>query len=98
MRGLHSGVVPDPLDGIELGGVGGKQIYFQTLSIRAEPIVDFRLLVIGGVVLYQVDSVVALVKARQEGMLQEVDVGVCVEVLGLMAVGEFAAGNIDAGQ
>jgi hypothetical protein len=91
--GLHSGVVPDALDGVELGGVRGKQKYFQTFSFRGEPIVDFRLLVIGGVVLYQVDSVVASVEARQEGMLQEV-----VEVFGLMAAGEFAARNIDAGE
>ncbi len=95
VRGLHSGVVPNPFDGIELRRVGRKQIDFQPSAVRAEPFVDFRLLVIGGVVLYQVDSVVAPVKTRQQGMLQEFDVRSGVEVLGLVAVGEPAVRNID---
>ena len=65
VRRLHSGVMPNPFDGIELGGVGRKQIDFQLLTVRAEPIVDVRLFVIGGIVLYQVNSVVAPVEAWQ---------------------------------
>ncbi len=44
----------------------------------------------------QVDTVIALVKTRQQRVLQEMDVRAGVEVLCLMSVRELTAGNIDA--
>lgn len=63
--GLHARVVPDPFDCVELRRIGGKQIDFQTLAVRAEPFVDFGLLVIGGVILDQVDTMIAPVETWQ---------------------------------
>ncbi len=98
VRGLHSGVMPDSFHGIELRRIGWKQIDFQAFAIRAKPFIDFGLLMIGGIVLYQVDSMVAPVETRQQGVLQKIDIGLRVEVFGLMPVSELAACNIDPRQ
>ena len=90
--------MPDAFHRIKLRRIGWQQIDFHSFAVRAEPFVDFGLFVIGSVVLYQVDAMVALVETRQQGVLQEMDVGLRVEVLGLMPVGELAACNVDARQ
>ena len=96
VRGLHARVMPDPFDGVELWGIGGEQVDLQAAAVRAEPIIDFGLLVVGSVVLDQVDSVIAPVEARQQGVLQEMDIRVGIEVLRLMPVRKLATGDIDA--
>lgn len=96
VRRLHAGVMPDPFDGVELRGIGRKQVDFYPAAVRTEAFEDFGFLMIGGVVLNQVDTVIALVKTRQQRVLQEMDVRVGVEVLCLMPVREPTAGNIDA--
>ena len=95
VRGLHARVMPDPFDGVELRGIGGKQVDFQAAAVRAEPLIDFGLLVVGSVVLNQVDAVIAPVKTWQQRMLQKMDIRVGIEVLGLMLVRKLATGNID---
>ena len=66
--------MPDSFHGIELRRIGRKQIDFHSFAVHAEPFVDFGLLVIGRVVLYQVDAMVAPVEARQQGVLQKMDI------------------------
>ena len=98
VRRLHSGVMPNSFHGIELRRIRRKQIDFHAFAVRAEPFVDFGLLVIGSIVLHQVDSMVAPVEARHQRVLQEMDIRFRVEVLGLMPVSELAVCNINARQ
>ena len=44
-------VLPQPLGRIKLRRVGWQLMYFQPVPVGAEPTPDFRILVIGGVVL-----------------------------------------------
>lgn len=66
MSGLFSRVSPNLLNAIEFGRIGRQEENFQALAICFEPFVDLGLFVIRGVVMDQVDSVVALVETRQE--------------------------------
>lgn len=56
----------------------------------AEPRIDFRLFVIGGIILDEIDAVAASEERRQQDLLEKIDIGFGVEVFGLMPVGEPA--------
>ena len=90
VSGLLSRVSPDLLDAIEFGRIGRQLENFQALAVRFEPFVDFGLLVIRGVVLNQVHAVVPPVKTGQEYLIQETDVCLGIEILGLVSIGELA--------
>ena len=62
VRRLHARVMPDPFDGVELRGIGRKQVDFQSAAVRAEPFVDFGLLMVGSIILDQVDTMIAPVE------------------------------------
>jgi len=94
--GLLSHVSPDLLYAVELGRIGRQQENFQALAICFEPFVDFGLLVIRGVVLNQVHAVIAPVETGQEYLVQETDVCLGIEILGLVSVGELAGVRLDA--
>jgi len=51
----------------------------------AKPIVDFRLFMVRGVVLDEINAMAAFVKCRQQDFLEKIDVILGVEILGLMA-------------
>lgn len=96
VSGLLSRVSPDLLNAVEFGRIGRQLEDFQALAICFEPFVDFGLLVIRGVVLNQVHTVVAPVKTRQEYFVQETDVCLGIEILGLVPVGELAGARVEA--
>jgi len=66
--------MPDPFHGIELRRIGRKQKDFYSFAVCAEPFVDFGLLVVGGVVLYQVDAMLAPVEIWKQRVLQKMDI------------------------
>jgi hypothetical protein len=88
--GLGSCIVPDSFDGIKLGRIGGKQKHLDFLTVFTEPLVHLRLLVIGSVVVNQVETMAASVEGRQQYVFQEIDICGGIEILGLMSVGEGA--------
>ena len=59
------GVIPDSFGGVEFRRVRGEQEYFEIAAVFLEPIIDFRFLVIGSVVLYQKYPSILLVEAGQ---------------------------------
>ena len=71
VRALLAGVMPEPLRGIELRRIGWEPKHFDLAGVFGNVRQDFGLLVIGGVVLNQIDPVAAAVIVRQQFFIQE---------------------------
>lgn len=87
--------MPHSFHGIKLRGIGGEQENFHAAAVCAEPFVYLRFLVIGSVVLNQVDAMIASVETWHQRVFEEINVGLGVEVVRLMPVGKLPTGNID---
>ena len=87
-------VLPQPLGGIELRRVGRQLVYFQPVAVGAEPTPNFRIFVIGGVVLDE-DGSLPPVGSRQ--LLQERQVAGSVEHR-VLAVMETRTPEFDGAQ
>lgn len=98
MSRVQSDIVPKSFDGIQFGRIGGKQKDLDALAVFPKPVVDFRLLMIGGVVLDQIQPVTASIERGQQGPLQILDVGGSVEVLGLVAINKVSVIQGDTSQ
>ena len=72
-----------------------EQIYLDSFSIFGKPGIDFGLLMVGSVILNEIDAMAWFVEGGQQYFVQERDISVGVEVLGLMAVGELTGGGTD---
>lgn len=68
-------MVPDSLQGVELGGVGGQIVDFEVLAVVGEPGPDGPVFVVGGVVLDEVD-LAGEVAGQQPFQVREIGVGV----------------------
>lgn len=90
MSGVQSNIVPESFDGVQFGRIGGKEKDLNALSVFLKPVVDFRLLVIGSIILDQIDPVAALIKRGHQSLLQILDVGGGVEVVGLVAINKVS--------
>jgi hypothetical protein len=80
MRAIFSGVLPQSFGGIKLGRVGRKLVDFQPVALGFEPVPDFRLLVIGGVVLNENGPPAAVMRNKET---EEVQIGASIEDGGL---------------
>ena len=80
--------MPEPLLGIEFGGVLGQWKHFQTPPLLLKPSPDLRMGVIGSVVLDEINPMPAAIVGGQDDFLDEGQVGGVVEILGLVPVGE----------
>ena len=86
---MLTSVLPDPLSGVVLRAVGGKQKHLGTAAVFLVPLKHLRFFVIRGVVLYEVDAALSLVERWKQCLFEKRDVGLRVEVCGLMPVFEF---------
>lgn len=89
VRSRMPGVIPNSFGGIEFRRVWREQEYLEIPAVFLEPIIHFRFLVIGCVVLYQEDPSVLLVEAGQQHLLHKGQIGCGIEVVGLMTPDEF---------
>jgi len=85
----HAGVVPDPLGGVEFGPVGRQIENFHAFPVGREPVIDFRFLVVAGVVLDEIDPAAPAVKGGQDHLIQKSAVSLPLEVFLVMQVGEL---------
>ena len=83
---MLSSVLPYPLGCVVLRAVRWKQKHLYTTAILLVPVKHFRFLVIGGIVLNEVDAALSLVEGRQQCPLEKGDVRFRVEVDSLMPI------------
>src|SRR4030067_115350 len=74
MRGFLPCIVPKPFDSIEFRRISRKQIDLQSFTMFAKPFINFGLLVVGSIVLDQVDAMVSSIERWQQCMLKEMDI------------------------
>ena len=67
-------------------------------SILFKPGIDFGFLMVGSIILDEINAMARSVEGRQQHFVQERDIGVGGEVLGLMAVNELTCGGTDRAQ
>src|SRR3990167_5591628 len=69
---ILSGILPEPLGGVELRRIGRQGMHFQPVSVGAEPVPNRSILVIRGIVLNQNGSSVAVVPRQllEEGQVR----------------------------
>ena len=77
-------VVPDAFGRIQFRPVGREREHFHISAVRSEPVRDFRLGVIRGIVLNQVDAVTAAVEGGHHHLLHESQIGLPLKVIFLM--------------
>src|ERR1019366_530397 len=94
MGSVLTGVLPQPLGGIEFGRVGRKLVDFQPVAVGLEPAPDLGVLMIGGVVLNE-DGTAAAIMGGQA--MQEVQIGGSIEYGGL-AIVEAGTPKFDSAQ
>ena len=85
--------MPHAFDGIEFGGIRGEEEYLDALAIGGEPRIDLRFLMVGRIVLDEIDAMPSPVKRGKQCVVQERRIGFRVKVLGLAPIRELARGG-----
>src|SRR5438552_12831684 len=88
-------VVPDAFGRIQFRPVGREREHFHISAVRSEPVRDFRLGVIRGIVLNQVDAVTAAIEGGHHHLLHESQIGLPLKVIFLMEVDEIGVVQTD---
>ena len=96
--GFPPGVVPKSFLRVEFGRVFGQRKNFHAMPLLFEPSPDRGVSMIGRVVLDEVEAMTAAVIGWQDDVFQEGLIGGVVEILGLVAVGEFGVQKTDRAQ
>jgi len=94
MSSSFTGVLPQPLGGVELGRVGWELVDFQPVAVGLEPAPDLGVLMIRGVVLNENGSAAAVMRSQA---MQEIQVGGSIEDGGL-AIVEAGSPELDSTQ
>ena len=90
--------MPEPLGRIEIRRIGRKWKHRDLPIMFGEKFQDFGLLVIRGIVLDQIDPMVATVIMREQFSVDERQISLGVEVFGLVPPEEIGGGHADGPQ
>src|SRR5579863_4153227 len=94
MSSIFTGVLPQPLGGIEFGRVGRELVDFQPVAVGLEPAPDLGVLMIRGVVLNENGPAAAIMGGKA---MEEIQVGGGIKDRGLRIV-EAGAPKLDSAQ
>ena len=89
VRGVLACVVPDPFLSVEFWPVRRQLKYLQMPSVLGKVVIGFLLLVIGRVILNEIDAMAAAVKSGQEHLINESQVSFPRKIILLMEIGEL---------
>jgi len=95
VRAGLSGVRPEPLCCLEVRSLGREREPFDLAVVFGKILQDFRLLMIRGVVLNQIDPMATAVIMRQQVAVDESQIRLGVEVFGLVSPHKIAVRHAD---
>ena len=85
---LLARVLPDPFRRIQLRPVGRKLEDFEIAAVRLEPGIGFLLLVIGSIVMHQVNPVPVAIKGGYHDLVQKGQVSLPLKIVFLVQIEE----------
>ena len=88
VRGMLTRVIPNALCRVEFRPVGRKLEDFHVAAVFLEPVIGFLLLVVGGVVLNQIDPMSPAIESGNDDLIQEGQIRLPLKLLFLMQVDE----------
>jgi len=89
MRRVLACVVPDTLLSVKFGPVGWQLKDFQVAQMLGKVVIGLLFLVIGGIILNEINAVTSPIKRGQEYLIDESQIRLPREIIFLMEIGEL---------